>query len=262
MLHVVSVHDLRPIGMYLVQTAIDVDTTFFSRLGGAVGKCVWPSPSMRLDIAPKSLWLAYDLTRPKDLAALLPPHLDLASVLLLDSDTQRRPKLLFNAYDVSSQWMNGHRVDVQTVGIHRTRRTLHLVVLDCLSDTLMWNPRHGLQLANARCTRPASRQDFSLSVRDPSRRTGLDVRGDLGDTVPIRHRFVVEANRLCYFAGHNRTFPMRFDEASIARPVRTLSLSRAKNSLWSAWRSKEPTHAFVHEHPMSFDVEVPSSFLT
>lgn len=214
---------------------------------------------MRIDVAPRSLWLAYDVPQPERLAALLPKHLDLASVKLLGPDVERKPKLLFNAFDVSSQWMNGHRVEVQTVAIHPIRRTFHLVVLDCLSDTLMWTPTQGIMLANARCTRPASsRDDFTLSVR--GRRRGLEVRGTEGGRVPIRERFAIEANRVCYYGSCDMRFPMTFNASSIARPVRTLSLTHLRNSLWKAYREEDPTHAFYHPHGMTFDVEVPSSW--
>lgn len=84
-------------------------------------------------IRPLSLWVAYTLTNPSAIQRRLPDNLRLAPVRLLSTDSKvaaPSPKLLFNSYDVSSTWMKGHRLDIQTfaVGVHKD--TVHLVVLN------------------------------------------------------------------------------------------------------------------------------------
>lgn len=218
---------------------------------------------MRLHILRGSLWLAYDIVNPSTITRLLPTELKLADVPLLGDDscddTTHVPKLLFNAYGVTSNWMNGYRVDIQTIAKHRNDGTLHLVVLDCITNTLQWDPCNGVQWPNARVYHPPIHADVSVCVharKTPSRK--LIVHGTLGEMRPIDTRFAVEANRVCYFRNTSSGFPMRFDETHVARPVRTLLLDRIQNDFWKEYRSDEVTHAFVHESPMEFDIEVPS----
>jgi hypothetical protein len=218
---------------------------------------------MKLWIAAPSLWLAYDVTDRAGLQALLPSHLTLASVPVLAADGRRGgqplgPKLLFNAYDLQAKWMVGHRVDVQTVAVDKRKGTVHLVVLDCLTNTLHWNPRDGVAWPNAVVTRPgAHTHDFALRVVDKPRTKRLEVRGARGGRyVEIGWRFAVEANRMCYFGDHPVGYSMAFSEYAIAKPVRPLRVAHHENSFWTEHRAEEPSHAFYHEHPMLFDVDV------
>lgn len=76
---------------------------------------------MRLLVLPGSLWLAYPLRDAASKAALeslIPNGFELAPVrLLATDDAKSEPKLLFNAYRLSSvpPFMRGHRIDVQTL---------------------------------------------------------------------------------------------------------------------------------------------------
>lgn len=221
---------------------------------------------MRLTISPGSLWLGYEATHTKELQALLPDHLTLArGVKLFGKETPMSPRLLFNAYHVRSPWMQGHRVDVQTLARDRCTGTLHLVVLDCVSDTFTWDPVQGVRGANARVVHRQRRTSQSeapfgpLVVRELYRDTPcLQVSGRVGtsDVVPDE-RFVVEANRVCYFGNVDTGYHMTFDEQAVMAPVRRLRDVNASNTLWEHYRRSRPSHAFVHTRSMTFDVSVP-----
>jgi hypothetical protein len=230
---------------------------------------------MRLRIHPLSLWLAYGVRNPRRLQGLLPPELELAPVRLLADDTPPfvAPRLLFNAYDVSSTWMTGHRVEVQTLAVHRIKRTPHLVVLDVVTDAMHWDPVNGLQSPNAVVSRPAlapgptphgadARRAYALRVvhRRPatSRDAVLDVRGWLeARAVAPDRRFVVDANRACYFGNSSLRMPMHFQADALMHPVRRLARPHVTNELWRSWRHPRPSHVFVHERAMDFKVNVP-----
>ena len=105
---------------------------------------------MRLKIAPGSLWLAYTARRLDVLKTMIPDEVQLTThPLWHDQHDFPRVPLLFNAYRLQSTYMNGHRIEVQVLTQHRTTGKMHLVVLDCVSDTLMWDPCNGIQLPNA-----------------------------------------------------------------------------------------------------------------
>ena len=215
---------------------------------------------MRMRISPGSLWLAYDVVRPKAIQQQLPPQLQLASSPLFADSADRQPKLLFNAYAVDSRWMRGHRVDVQVLARHRRRGTLHLVVLDCVSDTLLWDPENGVRMPNAGRTwldPRGARYVFDMRAAARPREPLLAVRGAKARALTrVGKQFAVDANRACYFGTHEAAFAMNFDEISVGRPVRRLVGVQAHNALWRDFRGEAPSHAFIHEHAMDFDVDV------
>ena len=215
---------------------------------------------MRMHVRAWSLWVAYTLKSPDSIRKLLPEELELTSLPLLQDETSRFPshKLLFNAYEVDSPWMHGRRVETVVPTVQRETREVRLVVLDCLSDTLRWNPIDGVQRPNAytRAFGPKRGDEFSVDVRN--RRDRFMVSGRLGRTRPIDWRFSVEGNRECYFQRYNKAFGLSFNETQIALPVRQVDAPTVTNTLWSNVRTETPSHAFVHPHPMDFDVEVDS----
>lgn len=214
---------------------------------------------MRLRVLPNSVWVAYTLTRPDLVRKLLPPSLELAAGPLLSDEvaSMRTPKLLFNAYQVDSSWMRGTRLEVLVLARHRASKRHHFCVLDCLTDTLQWDPVGGVQGANARA-----------AVRHAPGRTRVDVRTRVHvfavDAVhcrprPIAPTFAVEANEACYFRNTDVPYPMRFDVREVCAPVRELAPAKpVQNTLWADVRSRYPSHLFVHPHSMTYDVDVAS----
>ena len=212
-----------------------------------------------MKIARGSLWVAYTALNTGRLQSYLPAHLQLTSSPLFADSSDRQPKLLFNAYSVESQWMRGHRIDVQVLARHRNRGTLHLVVLDCLSDTLLWDPEQGVRMPNSgRALLRASTLKYKFEMRAKHTQTSLLAVEGLKSFTPtkIGKRFAVDANRACYFGTYPSAFRLHFNESSIAQPVRRLVDAHVCNSLWRNWRCEAPSHVFIHDHPMDFDVDV------
>jgi hypothetical protein len=165
-----------------------------------------------------SLWLAYTLKSPHSIRKLIPEDLELAALPLLQDETSRFPsyKLLFNAYEVDSPWMHGRRVETVAPTVQRKSGEVRLVVLDCLSDTLRWNPIDGVQRPNAYTRAFGLKQGGEISVDVRNRRERFMVSGRLGRTRPIDWRFAVEGNRECFFQKYEKAFELSFDESQIA----------------------------------------------
>ena len=211
---------------------------------------------MRLYIHPGSLWLSYSVRNEKALGALLPADLALAPVSLLEGQTPQT-RLLFNAYDVSSKWMRGTRVDIQTFARHRTRGTPHLVVLDCVSTALMWDPEKGVSRANADSAslfREPEAYHFSISNKKSPL---LAVSGNPSSLRRPDYDFTVRANHLCAYRNGSVPYPMDFDAVQISAPVRCLTRRSVVNKLWKHYRTDIPIDAFFHTAGMHFDVRVP-----
>lgn len=212
---------------------------------------------MRLTVLPRSLWIAYTITRPSSIRPLLPPDMDLAVSPLLTDEHARlpSPKLLFNVYDVSSAWMHGTRLEIVTLVRHRRTSRLHFCVLECFTNTLQWDPDRGIRLANAKITRPSpGHDDYTLQVR--SLKDRLFLRARQGPTRPIDRRFAVDANRVCYFGTSSQPFAMTFDETQLMQPVRDVAVTSLENTYWQTVRARYPSHVFIHPHAMDFDVDV------
>ena len=204
-----------------------------------------------MKVLPASLWLSYGARDPAALQKLVPPHLRVARCRLLGTDGRPAYRLLFNAYEVRGAFMNGHRIDIQTFAVDRATRTPHLVILDCVTNTLDWNPVSGVTLGDGRF-HGSDRRAYSLCAN--SSRGGLLVDGALGEKRPIDRTFAIDANRRCFYGTDAHGLDMTFDEAEVGRGVRLLRRPRVENTLWRAHRRAHPTHVFVHEHPMTFHV--------
>lgn len=211
---------------------------------------------MRMRILPGSLWIAYTITSRPLIQTMLPESLELSSCSLLRDDASSfpTPKLLFNVYTVDSGIaMNGIRTDVLTLARHRQNGTMHLVMLDCLTNTLQWNPKEGVGRANAYCRHDRDANRWMVRTRNDLLRVEAQRSRE---RVPIDWTFAVEANLACYFQDVDVPFTMDFDEAQIMTPVRKLHPSRVINTFWRRCRSDRPSHVFLHEHAMDFDVHV------
>lgn len=230
---------------------------------------------MHLRILPGSLWVAYTVTQPAALQQLLPPSLELARPKVFQDEAAlvQSPKLLFNLYEVEGgAWMRGTRLEVVTVGRHRKTGKYHFCVLDCLTNTLQWDPVDGISGPNARvvsqrtrsprwhsegnCPEFCTRVDatFLAEMRTSSHQFRVDAL--LGKARPISPRFAVEANRACYFSNVDVPYSMQFSETEVCQPVVTLlPKSPILNTLWSDWRSPYPSHACFHPHAMHYVVE-------
>ena len=62
---------------------------------------------------------------PSKIQNMLPANLKLTNVRIYGSDVPM-PKLLFNSYDVESQWMRGHRFNYAIT----EQKTIH-IILSC-----------------------------------------------------------------------------------------------------------------------------------
>ena len=222
---------------------------------------------MRMSVAPGSLWIAYTITSHAEVQSRLPPSLVLAPCSPLADDVSRipSPKLFFNVYHVDAKpIMYGMRADVVTLARHRATGVAHLVVLDCLTNTLQWDPERGIRGGNARFYRPDAvsrrRRPDVFSVGMHNSKHVLAVRAYRERMRPVDWTFAVQGNRACYFGSTDYAYAMAFNETDIARPVRNLVPCDGPvvNTFWSGVRSATPSHLFCHEHPMHFDVDVDS----
>lgn len=206
---------------------------------------------LTIKVRPHSLWLAYTLKNSAMLNALLPQNLEASPIRLLQSDTVASSKLLFNAYELESLYMNGFRLEVVTIAKHKKTRKTHFVVLDCLTNSLQWDPLDGLQFANANCMSYSN--DTSLCVSVENNKENFRVIGKRRFARSIKREFAVEPNRICYFKNSSLEFPMKFNETQVMHDIQMLGNLEIDNTLWSSFRGKL-THAFIHQKSMSFDV--------
>lgn len=209
-----------------------------------------------MSVLPSSLWLAYTITSPKVIEKMLPNGLHLSRFPILDTDIFPEAKLLFNAYDVSSKWMNGHRLEVVTLAQNRTSNKAHFVILDCITDTLQWDPNDGITLPNACKSTPKDfNNDYSLKVRSKIGKK-LIVRGNPSTLSKMTWKFAIEGNKKCFYKNYPVGFEMSFDAKNILKPVRNLKVDILENTFWQDVREDLPSHIFTHEQVMDFDVDV------
>ena len=237
---------------------------------------------MKLLVHPRSLWLAYDMRHTNEIQQMLPSGLHVAPVRLFESDPAPRKRLLMNVYECSSSFMNGARIEVQTFVYNAHKNTVHLCILDCISNTMQWDPVTGIHARNALLQSPTSSSllqprdnddmrsastgaQFHVHFTSPEqntthRKTILRVSARVGQQMESPTRpFVVDANRICYFRNCDTPFPMRFDVSEVAAPVVRLANARVTSNVLKRYRAqRSPTHTFIHRTSMAFDVDVPN----
>ncbi len=209
--------------------------------------------NMRMNVRPHSLWVAYNLKKPTEISRLLPDHLKLSRIKLLKSDRTCSEKLLFNAYDIDSFFMKGHRLEVVTIA-EDEKKMPHFVVLDCYSNTLKWDPYDGVRFGDARCRTNVNRPKKKISHYTRGRTNErFEVKGNLKKSMKMMRRFAVDANHNCFYRGHPTSISLEFDPNIVMQNVQTIHPIEIVNNMWSEYRGKL-THCFMHEQPMQFVV--------
>lgn len=173
---------------------------------------------------------------------MLPTSLTLAAPTVLQDDVSSppTPKLFFNVYKVDAGWMmQGMRAEIVTIAQHVTTGDLHMVVLDCLSNTMQWDPVNGLRGRNANFSRPRSTRDYALGFRH-----GTDVfllRATKERQRFLTREFAVDANKVCYFRGTDVPYRIWFEEDNV--PFATSHRATSKTPFG---------HPFVRHHRRIF----------
>lgn len=205
--------------------------------------------NMPIRVNPMSTWLGYKLINVDRLNTLIPEGMTIAPMRILSQDLAE-PKLLFNIYESESSLFRGCRFEVVTmVRQMNNPRNVHFVVLECLSNTLHWDPINGIQLPNLECEFNTTKNQITLDCRQNDRL--LHMQAKVGGKKQITKMFAVDANLLCFYQNSYDGIKLSFNEDQIMQDVNLLSDVKIDTNIWKDFRGKL-THCFVHEHHMDF----------
>lgn len=204
--------------------------------------------NIQLTIKPLSLWLSYNILSPNKIQELLPDGMKLAKVKILQEDKHATHKLMYNCYNLDSFWMKGARLEIMTIA--KKDDQLHFVVLDCITNTMQWNPIDGIEGPNGVIKFNYKNEILNYNIL--RQKEFLDITGIALENANMTKDFAIESNYACYFKNADWPVRLTFDEEQIMTPVRKLRLLNIKNDFWSKFRYKKPSHVFFHEHPMVF----------
>ena len=204
--------------------------------------------NIQLTIKPFSLWLSYNIAQPHKIQEMLPEGMKLAKVKIFEEDKHATHKLMYNCYNLDSFWMKGARLEIMTIA--KKENQLHFVVLDCITNTMQWNPIDGIEGPNGVIRFNYKNEKLNYNVL--RQKEFLDFTGIALGLTNITRDFAVESNYDCYFKNADFPVSLKFNEEQIMEPVRKLRLLNIKNDFWSEFRYKKPSHVFFHEHPMVF----------
>lgn len=205
--------------------------------------------NMKIRVQKMSTWVAYDMKRPEDIQTMIPEGTEILPVRILSADIAR-PKLLFNMYQCAAPFFRGVRLEVVTLVRQKSRpRNVHFVVLDCMTDTIHWDPIHGIQMPNAQTSFASlnGKHDICCTSGDKEFR----VSGVIGRTKAITKMFAVDANYECFFRDSLSAVTLKFKEAELMQDVKLFSRVDVSTNMWEAYRGRM-THVFVHPHSMDF----------
>ena len=214
---------------------------------------------MKLKILPNSLWVAYKLTDPDIVSDMIPKHLELTKVSPL-SESKEHEMLLFNAYAIRSRWMNGHRIDIQTFARDKKHGTPHLVILDVITDTMSWDPIHGITPPNAQINYSTNNLTAVSLSTTPRRVHSSSVCGNPSHARKLNYDFAVNANRKSYYRDVPLGYEMTFKEQEIMKDVLDFKNLRIINTHWESVRKSNPEVVFRHQQPMDFTVKISPMF--
>ncbi len=208
--------------------------------------------NVNMRIKPFSLWLSYNMLNQNLIEEMLPNGMKLAKIKILDTDTEKSPKLLFNCYNIDSFWMRGSRLEIMTIA--EFENNFHFVVLDCITNTLQWDPVNGIRGPNGKIKFNYIQDKLNYNVMSNMKK--LDFSGKSLNLVNMTKDFAVKSNYNCYFKNSIIPVKLKFNEDEIMHPVRNLNVLHIKNDLWKEFRSCMPQHVFMHERPMHFKTKI------
>ena len=204
---------------------------------------------INLKVRPFSMWLTYNIINHKAVENMLPPGMQLANIKVSDDNECICPKLLFNCYNIDSFWMRGSRLEVMTIAKHDNN--FHFVVLDCISNTLQWDPINRIKGPNGKIKFSYFQEKLNYEVITKNNEL-LKFTGIPLNLIKMTEDFAVKSNYMCFFRDSSIPINLIFNESEIMTPVRKLQILNITNNIWKEYRSSIPEHVFMHEHPMNF----------
>lgn len=210
---------------------------------------VYMPSKLNIRVESMSTWLSYPLRSQEAVTRMIPRGTQILPLKIFP-DESASPRLLFNVYEAKSSLFHGKRLEVVTI-VRQIRKpeNIHYVVLECLTDTLHWDPKHGIQRPNAASffhTRKG-KHAVSMVTRDQK----LKLCGNMGKRVPITRAFAVDANHLCFFRDSPQGVSLRFNESQLMQEVTMLEDLEVETDLWAPYRG-DLSYGFVHAHSMDF----------
>lgn len=204
---------------------------------------------INLKIKPYSLWLSYNIINHNFIENMLPPGMKLAKIRVSDDNDCMCPKLLFNCYNIESFWMSGSRLEIMTIA--KQENNFHFVVLDCISNTLQWDPINRIKGPNGKIKFNYIQERVNYEVLSNNKEI-LSFIGEPLNLIKMTNDFAVKSNHMCFFRDSSIPVNLIFDENEIMTPVRKLNVINITNDIWKEYRTDIPEHVFMHEHTMHF----------
>ena len=204
---------------------------------------------MPIKVKEMSTWLAFSMKNSHEISKFIPDDTELNPIRILSSD-MAEPKLLFNMYESTSPFFKGLRLEVVTIVRKKNDpKSTHFVVLDCLSNTMSWDPIEGIHLPNAAASMHTIMGSHHIECMGDF--AYLKMAANLGRPQHITKNFAVDANHLCLYRNSPNGIKLEFDEREVMKDVLLLNNVKFETNIWNAFRGRI-THSFVHPHPMNF----------
>jgi len=210
--------------------------------------------NINLKIKPYSLWLSYNILNKGAIQEMLPPGMKLAKIKISDDDNCYKPKLLFNCYNIDSFWMRGSRLEIMTIA--KSDTNFHFVVLDCITNSLQWDPINRVRGPNGKIKFSYIQDKLNYDVLSKNKQL-LSFTGKPLNLIRMTKDFAVRSNYKCFFKESSIPLSLKFNEEEIMKPVRKLEIVNVTNDFWKEYRTSFPSNVFMHESSMSFCTTVP-----
>lgn len=210
--------------------------------------------NIQMKIKPYSLWLSYNLLNHQIIENMLPAGMNLAKIKVSNDDNYLCPKLLFNCYNIDSFWMKGSRLEIMTIA--KSETNFHFVVLDCITNSLQWDPINRIRGPNGKIKFSYIQDKLNYNVISRNKQI-LSFTGEPLNLIKMTKDFAVKSNYMCFFRESSIPLYLKFNENEIMRPVRKLNVLNLTNDFWKEFREENPEEVFMHEHFMNFETEMP-----
>lgn len=205
-----------------------------------------------INVQPLSLWSAFTLENSKKVEKMIPQNMELVPIQLYKG-MKPQQMLLFNSYYAESTFFNGHRLEVNVICKDKEKQTTHFVVLDCYTNSLNWDPIHGVRGPNAKSYQ--TRRKNSLKKIECKVNTDdcyYEFEGYYSDQKkPVNTRFAVDSNYKCYYRDSPSYVMLQFNPTYIAHDICPLQKVKIDTNIGSNFKGKYIT-SFVHPNKMTF----------
>jgi len=208
---------------------------------------------MKFDLHPNSIWVGYEIQNETEILKRIPDNLELCSVRVFKTLPAKK-YLFFNFFGVSSDYLEGNRLEIVTVVQDKMTQMKRFIILDYYSNTISSDPIHSFKKPNARIMDLVASHKFLSAYCDDKY---IFVGKKLQRLKLLSSEFSIGCNKNIFYGTPKIHLPnhLEFDPSLISK-VQMFESFSVHNQLWTSSVNNltGPSIAFYYPQAIPFKI--------